>query len=177
MQFASKPSGRPRDAVAARLAQAALAAGQTIAAARTCGLEVRAKDDGSPCTSADIAAQETILEALARDFPGTAIVAEENAARSPTDCEALDTFLLVDPLDGTGEFLHGGSEYCVCIALIEHGRPVAGALLAPAMGRLWIAGETALHATPEEWRRGQARQIHAAWRRCQRCLLRSLQSA
>jgi 3'(2'), 5'-bisphosphate nucleotidase len=159
MRTASIPSLRPKDAIAALLARAALAAGEAIAAVHACGLEARRKEDGSPCTNADIAAQETILAALDRDFPGTVVVAEESAAQAPSDLGGADTFLLVDPLDGTGEFLAGGREYCVCIALIEGRRPVAGTLLAPALRKLWVAGESALLATPEEWGKGISQPV------------------
>ena len=94
-----------------------------------------AKADGSPVTEADLAAHKVILAGLARDCPHIPVVSEEDAAhRSPDPAE---TFILVDPLDGTREFLSRNGEFTVNIALIEGGCPVVGVVLAPALGRLW----------------------------------------
>ena len=94
-----------------------------------------AKADGSPVTEADLAAHRMILERLARDCPGVAVVSEEDAAHRTPDPQ--ECFILVDPLDGTREFISRNGEFTVNIALVEAGRSVAGVVLAPALGRIW----------------------------------------
>lgn len=96
----------------------------------------RRKSDGSPVTDADEAAEAIILAGLARLAPGTPVVAEEesSAGRTPT---VGRRFFLVDPLDGTREFLHRNGEFTVNIGLVEDGEPVAGVVFAPALGELW----------------------------------------
>jgi 3'(2'), 5'-bisphosphate nucleotidase len=96
----------------------------------------RRKEDNSAVTLADEAAQAVILEGLGRLLPGTAVVSEEAVA--DWQGRALPAeFLLVDPLDGTAEFLAGRREYTVNIALVRDGSPVAGVVGAPALGLLW----------------------------------------
>jgi 3'(2'), 5'-bisphosphate nucleotidase len=97
---------------------------------------VRAKDDGSPLTQADLAAHDAILAGLAESCPHWPVISEEDAARADTAPEG--PFILVDPLDGTREFLSGNGEFTVNIALIDGGVPVAGVVHAPALGRLWV---------------------------------------
>lgn len=104
----------------------------------------RYKADASPVTEADLRAQACIVPALAALTPGVPIVAEETASpgeRPP----ASDCFWLVDPLDGTKEFLARNGEFTVNIALVCHGRPVLGVVLAPALGQLYagVVGEGA----------------------------------
>ncbi|MBR0671919.1 3'(2'),5'-bisphosphate nucleotidase CysQ [Neoroseomonas soli] len=94
-----------------------------------------AKADGSPLTQADLAAHDAILEGLTRVCPDLPVVSEEDAER--LEAPPVGPFILVDPLDGTREFLSGNGEFTVNIALIEGGAPVAGVVLAPALGRLW----------------------------------------
>ena len=96
----------------------------------------RAKPDRSPVTAADEASEEIILGALARLLPGAAVVSEEAAARQ-APATLSDRFFLVDPLDGTREFIARDPEYTVNIALIEHGRPVAGIVAAPGLRTVW----------------------------------------
>ncbi len=105
-------------------------------------LGVRDKADKSPVTDADNAAEAIILAGLRTLTPGTPVVAEEEmaAGRMPT----LDggPFWLVDPLDGTKEFIKRNGEFTVNIALVEDGKPVLGIVLAPATDTLWrgVAG-------------------------------------
>jgi 3'(2'), 5'-bisphosphate nucleotidase len=94
----------------------------------------RQKPDRSLVTAADEAAQAVILEGLARELPGVAVVSEENRTEQPAPPEG---FLLVDPLDGTVEFLSGRDEYTVNIALVRDGIPDVGVVAAPALGLLW----------------------------------------
>src|SRR6266496_4272515 len=87
-------------------------------------------------TEADHRAEALILPALARITPGLQVVSEEaaSAARIPVVAER---FWLVDPLDGTKEFINRNGEFTVNIALVENGRPVLGVVLAPALNRLF----------------------------------------
>jgi 3'(2'), 5'-bisphosphate nucleotidase len=117
------------------LAEAAREAGEAILTIVRRGFEVEAKHDTSPVTEADRAAELIILAALARAAPGVPVIAEEEVAagRIPTHD---DIYFLVDPLDGTKEFIRGGDDYTVNIGLIEHGTPKLGVVFAPATGRL-----------------------------------------
>jgi 3'(2'), 5'-bisphosphate nucleotidase len=94
---------------------------------------VRGKDDASPVTAADERAEAVILAGLARLTPGIPVVAEEAVAAGQVP-EVGERFWLVDPLDGTKEFISRNGEFTVNIALIEHGQPVLGVVLAPALG-------------------------------------------
>jgi 3'(2'), 5'-bisphosphate nucleotidase len=117
------------------LAEAAREAGEAIRAIVARGFEVDSKRDSSPVTEADRAAELVILAALARSAPGVPVIAEEevSAGRIP----AHDgTYFLVDPLDGTKEFVRGGDDYTVNIGLIDCGSPVLGVVFAPATGLL-----------------------------------------
>ncbi|MGO4573189.1 3'(2'),5'-bisphosphate nucleotidase CysQ family protein [Microvirga sp. 2TAF3] len=135
------------DAVARELAQIALEAGRVLRRMECALIEKRIKDDGTPTTLADLAAEELIIKRLNETWTGVPVVAEETASGVGTD----DYFFLVDPLDGTGDFIHGTGEYSVNIALIRDNRPVAAVVAAPAMGTVWIAGETAQVGTiPDE---------------------------
>lgn len=95
----------------------------------------RAKDDQSPVTKADEAAEAIILEGLARVIPGVPVIAEESAARAPSRVDG--SCFIVDPLDGTKEFLAGRDEYTVNIGLVTRGVPIAGVISAPKQGLLW----------------------------------------
>ena len=100
--------------------------------------EARLKSDSSPVTAADEAAEAVILAALGERWPDIPVIAEELAAAGRLP-EIGARFLLVDPLDGTREFIAGRDEFTVNIALVEVGRPVAGVVLAPASGRMFAA--------------------------------------
>ena len=97
-------------------------------------LQTRVKADHTPVTTADEAADATIADGLARLMPAMAVVSEESLPRTT----ALDgTFALVDPLDGTKEFIAGRAEYTINIAIVSDGRPIAGFVAAPALGLLF----------------------------------------
>ena len=131
-----------RDDLALFLAEAALAAGPAVMEEYERGCEVRSKEDGSPVTTADHRAESIICGYLARLAPSPPICAEELiAAGAPIN--AVGRFLLVDPLDGTREFLARNGQFTINVALIEGGAPIAGAVYAPAIGRLWIGGDAA----------------------------------
>jgi 3'(2'), 5'-bisphosphate nucleotidase len=99
--------------------------------------EVRTKADASPVTKADEEAEALILDRLAKLEPNVPIIAEESVAKGHIPATG-SRFFLVDPLDGTKEFLQKNGEFTVNIALIEHGRPVAGVVIAPAKARAFI---------------------------------------
>jgi 3'(2'), 5'-bisphosphate nucleotidase len=129
------------------LARLASEAGRLILSLSEGGLEVRSKDDASPVTNADMRAEEMLLEGLARILPGVPVLAEEQASAGHTP--SVDgTFLVIDPLDGTKEFVAGRAEYTVNIGLVENGRPTLGILSVPALGRIYwgVVGKGAARA-------------------------------
>lgn len=97
----------------------------------------RQKDDDSPLTEADLRADRAIRAGLEEHFPGMFILSEESVS---TREAASDTFFLVDPLDGTKEFLKRNDEFTVNIGLVCRGKVIAGVVLAPALGELFYAG-------------------------------------
>ena len=99
------------------------------------------KADDSPVTEADHAAEVLILKRLAAQFPRIPVIAEEEVARDGAPATAAKTFFLVDPLDGTKGFLRGTEAFTVNIGLVENGKPVAGAVAAPASGLVWFTAE------------------------------------
>jgi 3'(2'), 5'-bisphosphate nucleotidase len=99
-------------------------------------LAAREKSDATPVTAADEASEAMLLEGLARLVPGIDIISEEAAARA-APCKPGDTFILVDPLDGTRELVAGRDEYTINVAIIKDGRPVTGLLASPARGLIW----------------------------------------
>jgi 3'(2'), 5'-bisphosphate nucleotidase len=117
------------------LAIAAREAGEAILQIVRRGFDVESKPDTSPVTEADRAAELIILAALAKTAPGVPVIAEEEVAagRIPAHDQ---TYFLVDPLDGTKEFIRGGDDYTVNIGLIEQGTPKLGVVFAPATRRL-----------------------------------------
>ena len=96
--------------------------------------ESRAKSDNSPVTEADEAADAVIRAELAKDFPEIPVVTEEAAE---THALKADRFIIVDPLDGTKEFVQRRGDFTVNIALVENGVPIRGVVYAPAKERLF----------------------------------------
>ncbi len=117
------------------LAEAAWEAGEAILTVRRRGFDVETKGDTSPVTEADRAAEQVILAALSKAAPGVPVIAEEEVAAGRIPAHD-DTYFLVDPLDGTKEFVRGGDDYTVNIGLISGGQPVLGIVLAPEQGRM-----------------------------------------
>jgi len=116
------------------------------ALAHTAGIEVMKiyaepvsaalKADLSPVTEADLAAERIILEGLARIAPQIPVISEEAASQGRIP-QAAQQFFLVDPLDGTREFISRNGEFTINIALIENAKPVAGVVYAPAINRIF----------------------------------------
>ena len=129
-----------------RLLPVARGAGDAILAVYATDFAVRDKPDSSPVTAADERAEAAIVPALAALAPGIPIVSEELAAAGRIP-DVAARFWLVDPLDGTKEFIKRNDEFTVNIALIEHGAPVLGIVFAPALGRLYAGakGSGAFH--------------------------------
>jgi len=118
---------------------AALEAGAEIMKIYQSDFEVQTKADESPVTAADEAAEKIILEHLAALTPDIPVVAEESVAAGVVPDISGGTFWLVDPLDGTKEFVSRNGEFTVNIALIENSRPTMGVVFAPARERLFYA--------------------------------------
>jgi 3'(2'), 5'-bisphosphate nucleotidase len=112
------------------------AAAAAIVAARAGSLDTRPKADLTPVTAADHASEAVILEALARLLPGMCVVSEEAAGRALPD-HIPDSFVLVDPLDGTRELVAGRDEFTINLAIVDGGCPRLGIVAAPAQGLLW----------------------------------------
>jgi 3'(2'), 5'-bisphosphate nucleotidase len=106
---------------------------------------VREKDDGSPVTAADDASEAIICEGLKRLAPSVPIVSEEQASHDRPQTGSRGSYFLVDPLDGTKEFISGSNEYTVNIAVVTDGVPMLGVIAAPAAGVFWygVAGSGA----------------------------------
>lgn len=152
------PSPLDRDlasgALATVLAEIAEQAAAVILPFWRAGAEVHEKSDASPVTEADRKAEALILKCLAHLYPGVQTVAEEASEADGVPAACDGRFFLVDPLDGTKGFVRGGESFTVNIALIEGGVPVAGVVVAPAMGVSWRGGPDGAfrRASGEAWR-------------------------
>ncbi|NRA98844.1 MAG: 3'(2'),5'-bisphosphate nucleotidase CysQ [Rhodobacteraceae bacterium] len=132
-----------RDEMVTRLCDIALSAGSVIMEVYNGDdFDVSLKSDESPVTVADQRADALISEALLATWPDIPIVTEEQAS---THSLSASTFLIVDPLDGTKEFIKRGGDFTVNIALVEDGLPTLGVVYAPAKGRLF-SGDVATGA-------------------------------
>ncbi|HVS75906.1 MAG TPA: 3'(2'),5'-bisphosphate nucleotidase CysQ, partial [Steroidobacteraceae bacterium] len=135
------PSLPADDELIEALLAAAVAAGRAALDIYRAGFTVTQKADQTPVTAADHASEKIILEHLARLAPGVPVVAEEAAAAGSIP-QVRDEFFLVDPLDGTKEFIHRRGEFTVNIALIRQRMPALGVVYAPVGGMLY-AGNVA----------------------------------
>ncbi len=113
-----------------------IVAGREIMAIYATDFSAKEKGDLTPVTEADEAAERIILSGLARLDSGIPVISEEAAAAGKIP-EVSERFFLVDPLDGTKEFISKNGEFTVNIALVEHGIPVAGVVYAPALKRIF----------------------------------------
>jgi len=120
------------------LIKTSLEAGEKIMEIYALDFDVHYKEDKSPVTAADEAAEKIILRDLKKIAPHIPVIAEESATAGHIP-HVDDIFWLVDPLDGTKEFIRKGKDFTVNIALIEKGQPVFGIVYAPALKRLFIA--------------------------------------
>ncbi|MEN1941803.1 3'(2'),5'-bisphosphate nucleotidase CysQ [Luteimonas sp. MJ174] len=137
----SRAEGMP-DAMREGVIAIAREAGAAIMAVYGGEVAVRAKADDSPVTAADLAAHRCIVDGLAQLTPDIPVLSEESAHMVPLESRrSWSRFWLVDPLDGTREFLKGNGEFTVNIALVDDGVPVFGVIQAPVTGAVW-------HGTP-----------------------------
>lgn len=126
-----------RDAAAALiepLTDVVIRAGAAILAVNRSVMKVDGKTDGSPVTEADLAADRIIAEGLAKVAPDIPSLSEERAVAT---LPRKESFFLIDPLDGTKEFVAGRNEFTVNLALVTHGTPLLGIISAPALGLIW----------------------------------------
>jgi 3'(2'), 5'-bisphosphate nucleotidase len=110
-------------------------AGAAILAVNRAAMKVDGKTDGSPVTEADLAADRIIGEGLARLAPEIPSLSEERVSLAKLPYE--DSFFLIDPLDGTKEFVAGRDEFTVNLALVTRGAPLLGIVAAPGLGLIW----------------------------------------
>lgn len=101
-------------------------------------IEVENKKDESPLTKADLASNQIIINGLQENFPDIPIISEEEGVPEYSERKSWERFFLVDPLDGTKEFIKKNDEFTVNIALIEDGIPVLGSVYAPALDLLYF---------------------------------------
>jgi 3'(2'), 5'-bisphosphate nucleotidase len=113
-------------------------AGQAISAIEAGAYKISHKDDSSPLTDADLISDSIIRKALSNLSPDIPVVSEEQEVKTES-IELPGKFWLLDPLDGTKEFIKGNGEYCISLALIISGRPVEGYIYSPVQKVLWYA--------------------------------------
>lgn len=117
----------------------AVAAGDEIMTIYQRDFDITMKDDQSPVTEADLAAHEIIVASLRTITPDIPVLSEEDTGISWEDRQIWKTFWLVDPLDGTKEFIKRNGEFTVNIALIHEHKPVFGVVYAPALDKLYFS--------------------------------------
>ncbi|GAC1335545.1 MAG: 3'(2'),5'-bisphosphate nucleotidase CysQ [Bradyrhizobium sp.] len=122
-------------ALMAPLTELVVRAGEAIMAVNRIAMRVDGKPDGSPVTEADLAADRIIAEGLAWLAPEIPALSEERVHSAKPPYEG--SFFLIDPLDGTKEFVAGRSEFTVNVALVTNGTPLLGIIGAPALGLVW----------------------------------------
>jgi 3'(2'), 5'-bisphosphate nucleotidase len=135
-------------------------AGAAVMAANRRAMIVKGKPDGSPVTEADLAADRIIGEGLRQLMPDIPALSEERA--TPVSLPYRGSFFLVDPLDGTKEFVAGRSEFTVNLGLVTGGMPLLGIIGAPALGLVWrgLVGRGAERLTIEGTSARAAQPIH-----------------
>ena len=122
----------------------ALDAGKSIMTHYHSNITVENKADNSPVTIADLAANEIIINQLQQLAPDIPILSEESPQTDWQQRQYWQSFWLVDPLDGTKEFINKNGEFTVNIALIENGKPILAVVYAPALNKAWLGdGKTA----------------------------------
>lgn len=129
------------------LTEIVIQAGAAVLAVNRSVMRIEGKIDGSPVTEADLAADRIIAEGLARVAPGIPSLSEERVTQVAVP--HLESFFLIDPLDGTKEFVAGRDEFTVNLALVTRGTPLLGIVSAPALGLVWrgIIGQGAERLT------------------------------
>src|SRR5882757_2919171 len=132
------------------LTELVIRAGAAILAVNRAAMRIDGKADGSPVTEADLAADRIIGDGLTRLVPGVPALSEERV--HPAKPPYRGSFFLIDPLDGTKEFVAGRNEFTVNLALVTNGTPLLGIIGAPALGLVWrgLVGRGAERVTVNE---------------------------
>ncbi|HWU77992.1 MAG TPA: 3'(2'),5'-bisphosphate nucleotidase CysQ [Rhodanobacter sp.] len=150
-------------ALACAVGEIARAAGNAILDIYHSDFAVQTKADASPLTAADLAAQQVIVAGLSQLEPRLPILSEEAKALPWSERQAWSRYWLVDPLDGTREFVKRNGEFTVNIALVEQRRAVLGVVLAPVTGELYLAeqgqGAWLQAQAGADWRRLRTRAL------------------
>ncbi len=135
-------------------------AGAAILAVSRVDLNIDGRPDGSPVTDADMVADRVIADGLARLAPAIPVVSEERVHLAHSSLRG--SFFLIDPLDGTKEYVAGRSEFTVNLALVSEGAPLLGIVGAPALGLLWrgLVGQGAQRLVISGSSTGVATAIH-----------------
>src|SRR3979411_1207311 len=135
-------------------------AGAAILAVNRLAMKIDGKLDGSPVTEADLASDRIIAEGLARLIPNVPALSEEGAHQAKPPYHG--SFFLIDPLDGTKEFVAGRNEFTVNLALVTNGTPLLGIIGAPALGLIWrgLVGRGAERLTTTDASARVAEPIH-----------------
>jgi 3'(2'), 5'-bisphosphate nucleotidase len=139
-------------------------AGAAILGINRAAMRIEGKLDGSPVTEADLAADRIIAEGLARLVPAVPVLSEERVGLAKPPYSG--SFFLIDPLDGTKEFVAGRDEFTVNLALVTKGTPLLGIIAAPALGLIWrgLVGRGAERLTIGEKSESVAEPIHTRTR-------------
>lgn len=158
----SAPAAADRRVLVDAVLPAVLAAGRAIMDVRASDFTVQHKQDHSPVTLADERAERILLAAIDPLLAGVPVIAEERATRDGVPVNPGPRFWLIDPLDGTKEFIGGHTDFTVNVALIENRLPVLGVVYAPATGRLFAghAGDGAWQALVTGAAMGFKKPIH-----------------
>lgn len=130
------------DELSLAFARLASRAGRVIMDVYATDFAVRSKADASPVSEADEAAEALLVPGVEQLLPGVPILAEEAVSRDGL-VDVGDEFVLIDPLDGTKEFVSRNGEFTVNVALVRDRQPVAGCVYAPALDRMYVGGSTA----------------------------------
>jgi 3'(2'), 5'-bisphosphate nucleotidase len=144
----------------ARAATLAQEAGQLILGVYATEFQVTAKADASPVTAADVASQRHIVAGLTQLTPGIPVIGEEEDAPPAEERRDWRRFWLVDPLDGTKEFVKRNGEFSVNIALVENGLPILGIVHAPVTGITYAGLPKSRHGQAAAWRYDEAGNAH-----------------
>ena len=139
------PDSTADDQLIEALLTASVAAARATLDIYRSGFTVTQKADQSPVTAADHASEKIILEHLARVAPAVPVIAEESVAAGSIP-QVHEEFFLVDPLDGTKEFIHRRGDFTVNIALIRRGAPTLGVVYAPVSGALYAGNVASMRA-------------------------------
>lgn len=139
-------------------------AGRRILAVYEKEFEVWHKADDSPLTAADQASHRVIVETLQRLTPAIPILSEEGLLADYAERRQWQRYWLIDPLDGTKEFVKRNGEFSVNIALVENGFPILGVVHAPVTGLTYVGTPRSRHTAAAAWRydaEGAAHPIHS----------------